>query len=145
MKSKLLFLFLSGLVIVTGLQIILFESAPTAAALPPRPTAVPTPNPPKRIEGGFIELQATGEVAADLWTVVQWQDDDGNWHDVTGWQGGLDEQNIKLWWVAEEHLGDGPFRWLITLDAEMLAVSESFFLPAHHGQKINVPIAIDLD
>ena len=77
-----------------------------ASTLPPRPTVEPTPAPTEppadtpsdssRVESSQIvlkvdvwELEAVDSWQA-LWTVVQWQDGRGRWHDVTGWRGHLD-------------------------------------------------------
>jgi hypothetical protein len=40
-------------------------------------------------EGAYIEL-GIQDLLSGAWTVVQWQDTAGNWHDVEGWQGWLD-------------------------------------------------------
>lgn len=69
--------------------------------------------------GDFIELRVhSGSSLTVLWTVVQWQDPDGQWRDVNGWQGEFDEvtgdgTGIKRWWVSKDDLGHGPFRWVI--------------------------------
>ena len=116
--------------------------APVVNALPPRPTAVPTrQQPPPPLRGGIIELHIEGQVIEGIWTVVQWQDMQGDWHDVTGWQGTLDEGNIKTWWVGEEDLETGPFRWRVMLDAAVLGTSDLFYLPARPGEKITVTIS----
>jgi hypothetical protein len=71
-----------------------------------------------------------------LWTVVQWQDGEGVWHDVEGWRGTLDEVaggvGRKVWWVAGPHLGKGPFRWVVYRDQAQVAPltrSAPFHLP----------------
>jgi hypothetical protein len=69
--------------------------------------------------GDFIELRVhSGSSLTVLWTVVQWQDPDGQWRDVDGWQGEIDEVTAdgvgtKRWWVSKDDLGHGPFRWVI--------------------------------
>jgi hypothetical protein len=73
-----------------------------------------------------------------LWTAVEWQDPEGNWHAVAGWQGTLDEVGVedgavvgrKTWWVDEGNLGAGPFRWVVRHQGEELGVSDPFSLPA---------------
>lgn len=141
----------SNLVLVsTGLAVALFAcffllaSAPTATALPPRPTptAVPTPAAPKPT-GGIIELQVTGVQDADLWTLIQWQDADGRWHDVDGWQGALDDGHSKTWWVGAEELGTGPFRWVVQQDDAISGVSAPFDLPAWPLESVIVTVALD--
>jgi hypothetical protein len=79
--------------------------------------------------GAYLGLQTQG--AADgVWTVVQWQDSAGGWHDVEGWRGTL-ERGQKIWWVAQRDFGTGPFRWVIYegQGGKLLATSESFYLP----------------
>jgi hypothetical protein len=122
----------------------------TAEALPPRPE-VPSPSDDVDVESSAqaqIQLQVLFPDSwpwqtthwQDLWTVVQWQDPMGTWHDVEGWRGTLDEvkssedgavTGYKTWWVGGEHMGEGPFRWLVyrSKGGQVLATSESFDLP----------------
>jgi hypothetical protein len=72
--------------------------------------------------GAAIELVAPAHPGA--WSVVQWQDINGNWQDVDGWRGSLNEAGSRRWWVAAKDLGTGPFRWVVGE-----AVSEPFNLP----------------
>lgn len=71
----------------------------------------------------------------ELWTAMQWQDSQGQWHKVEGWQGNLDniQDGIgqKVWWAAEKDLDAGPFRWIVYRreDGEALGKSEPFYLP----------------
>jgi len=62
--------------------------------------------------GTHIELAAPEHAGA--WSVVQWQDVNGNWHDVEGWRGTLDSHGYIRWWVAAKDFGTGPFRWVIS-------------------------------
>ena len=62
--------------------------------------------------GTHIELVAPEHAGA--WSVVQWQDSAGNWHDVEGWRGTLDSQGYIRWWVDAKDFGTGPFRWVIS-------------------------------
>lgn len=84
-----------------------------------------------------------------LWTLVQWQDHQGNWHDVEGWQGLLDElmnaQGYKSWWVAPGDLGRGPFRWAIykSEGGTLLHTSEPFNLPATSGERLTIEAPIE--
>ncbi|MCB9446278.1 MAG: hypothetical protein H6669_18780 [Ardenticatenaceae bacterium] len=119
------------------------ESAQSAlAALPPRP-APATPEKPLET-GGYIQLQVE-EAPADTWTVVQWQDALGDWHDVEGWQGMLDDGRIKLWWVAPADFATGPFRWAAYTapDGEMLGLSAKFSLPGTVKEVIQVELPLD--
>jgi len=87
---------------------------------------------------------------------VQWQDERGDWHDVTGWQGILDgvlkidqlDYGTKLWWVEKEDTGSGPFRWLVyrrgavgSTTSGVSVSSAPFNLPAI-GQFATVDIAL---
>lgn len=105
-------------------------------ALPPRP------NPRTPVKGASIELRVEG-LGSDMWAVVQWLDGLGEWHDVDGWRGELEEQRVT-WWVSPDHFADGPFRWVVYCgtDGEVLAASESFDLPGGHGQLVRVAVLI---
>jgi hypothetical protein len=134
-------------VFIVGLTLVLLLSGFANGDLPPRPTPMPTAVPTETavspVTGGFIQLQVT--TAADkagLWTVVQWQDGNKDWHTVEGWQGTFNPDGMVTWWVAPADLGKGPFRWQL-LDAEggtSLAVSEAFTLPASDGQVLAVTV-----
>jgi hypothetical protein len=134
----------------SALVVASFAALPrTAKALPPRP-AVPQPS-------GGVESSAQAQIQLQvqfpdswpwqtahwqgLWTVVQWQDPSGAWHDVEGWQGTLDEvkshengavTGYKTWYVGKDHMGEEAFRWLIYRGkgSLLLATSESFDLPS---------------
>lgn len=142
MKTKLLPLLSVLLISIVLVPFLLIGSATIATALPPRPTAVPTRQ-PSTLRGGFIELRIEGQLVEGIWTLVQWQDAQGDWHDVTGWQGTLDEGNVKTWWVGEEDLGAGPFRWMAVVDTAVIGTSEAFFLPVQPGEKVIVTIPLD--
>lgn len=121
---------------VAGLLLLVALLPSPALALPPRPAPQPTPVP---LHGGFIELQLeTGQTT--LWTVVQWQDALGGWHDVAGWQGAPDADGKKTWWVAETDLGKGPFRWVIFQESEQIAASEPFHLPHSVGETVRLSL-----
>lgn len=149
-----------ALVLITGyaaLRLMLPPLSVQAAAndLPPRPTPRPT-----RLAhtGAFIQLQAQFSPTwpwakmpgQELYTLVQWQDGHGNWHNVEGWQGTFDEivngVGIKLWWVAESDLGSGPFRWVICKSyaepTKILAKSEPFHLPSASRQVLTVKVLL---
>jgi hypothetical protein len=129
------------------------------ANLPPRPTSKPTTAAPPSTQplvGGFIELQlqpSQEDVWAvfpwqGLWTIIQWQDAFGDWHGVEGWRGALDEikdgVGTKLWWVAEADLRKGPFRWVVYENpgGDLLATSESFYLPGATGERVTVEVPL---
>jgi len=127
-----------------------FVNAPAQqSTLPPRPTAMPTVTvtplpvyvPP--MVGGSIELRVPS-APAGLWTVVQWQDGLGGWHDVEGWQGTLVD-GWQIWWVARRDFGTGPFRWIVYQDptkGALLAVSQSFNLPTSDGDLVRVAASL---
>jgi hypothetical protein len=116
-------------------------------ALPPRPTVPAGDVKPSAQAQIQLQVQFPGSWPwqttpwQNLWTIVQWQDPQGIWHDVEGWKGTLDEVKIsdsgdvtgyKTWWVGGEHMGKGPFRWRVYQGegGYLLATSESFDLPS---------------
>ena len=86
--------------------------------------------------GAYIELH-TQPVMPGVWSVVQWQDSDGHWHNVDGWQGDLDSTGTRRWWVEAKDFNTGPFRWQIFNgpDDQLLATSTTFTLP-HEANKV---------
>ena len=141
-----------------GILIIVALSWPArmqaAPALPPRPTVVPTAGPspvePRDpAEGGWIALCARAGAATigqDLWTVVQWQDQAGNWNVVEGWQGNFDQvvgaDGFKTWWVAPRDRAKGPFRWVVYQGpgGALLSMSEPFYLPRAESETVRVEL-----
>jgi hypothetical protein len=122
------------LVVIWGVS--LAQAAPSA--LPPRPTpATPTPvSVSVFTSSGWAVIELHVQPAqSDRWTVVQWQDALGGWHDVEGWRGTLDEVSNgvgkKTWWVARHDFDTGPFRWVVyqSQGGKLLAASEAFLLP----------------
>lgn len=116
---------------------------PTATLLPtntPAPTPVATTIP--SAEGGLIILDASAAPIplAQNKTIVQWQNEAGDWFDVTGWQGELNQQKQVVWWVAPQHLGQSPFRWLIFRENNQVLTSPSFTLPTSGGQIIRLQV-----
>jgi hypothetical protein len=136
------------------------QAAPSA--LPPRPP-IPTPTPTSLPPAQSPTVMASIELHVrfgskwswetmtwqDLRTVVQWQDRLGNWHAVDGWRGALDEfindEGCKVWWVAEDDFGSGPFRWAVTdgKSDKPIAASNSFNLPAHRNEQVLVEITLE--
>jgi len=147
-----------ALVTVIGMLLLMVSlpalSLAAPSALPTRPTRSPTvtptatpwaPAPFKPQVGAYIELHVhSAQVPAQVWTIVQWQDYFGAWHNVDGWQGTLDVGNQKLWWVADKDLGTGPFRWVVYQGqaGPSLAVSEPFHLPDLSGRKVQVDVTL---
>lgn len=134
--------------IICSLLLITLPPSPMQAMLPPRYTPTPAGSPdandgdkPGKRIGAYIELQVRAATPG-LWTIVQWQDSAGGWHDVEGWQGAFDEGNKKMWWVEAKDLGTGPFRWAIYQgqNGPLLASSESFHLPHRAGEILRVEV-----
>ena len=88
----------------------------------------------------------------ELWTIVQWQDAFGRWHDVEGWQGTLDSVTRagiqvvgkKTWWLARDLFARGPFRWVVyrVQGGALVAASEPFFLPDAVGEVETVETSV---
>ncbi len=114
------------------------------AALPPRPTVEPTKT---KQPGAYIQLQLSGAVVGTegVWTIVQWVDNFGEWHDVTGWQGTVELDNTQTWWVAPDDMGSGPFRWrvLSSPTGSVLATSDEFMLPDQTRVVQAVPVVVE--
>ena len=147
-----------GLLALTLLPV-LVQAAPEG--LPPRP-ATPTPTVPASSpaksgpDGASILLEITfgddwperGLAWQDLWTVVEWQDEDGSWHVVEGWQGGVNKVSghtgWAVWWLANDLLGRGPFRWVVYehQDGPVIAVSDPFRLPSDRGGIVTVETSL---
>ncbi len=125
---------------------------PTQAGLglPPRETPIPS-RPPgddddrdDKPVGAHIVLLVPS-APAGVWTIVQWQDSAGGWHDIEGWQGTLDEGDQKMWWLAPNLFGKGPFLWLVyqrPKGDKLLATSDSFYLPDAAGKKVWVEVSL---
>lgn len=116
----------------------LFPSGPNtvqaAPNLPPRPTLTPTPTPVSPVAPApnlARILLVAGSDYDDAWTVVQWQDKPGVWHNVEDWQGHVRSGWIR-WRVAPKDWNTGPFRWLVYDKAggTLLASTASFILPS---------------
>lgn len=138
----------NGLWSVIGLSVVLLGliclAAPAQAgstALPPRPTPVPTAVTVSAIKGGLIRVRVDTALTA-LWTSVEWQDAAGNWHLVEGWQGMLEADHTKTWWVAEADWGKGPFRWVVRdrREGQSLGVSSAFKLPVNDRQVVEIKL-----
>jgi hypothetical protein len=99
-----------------------------------RPTLVPLPMPP---DGAHIRtLPPAGAAVQGLLAVVQWRDQNERWHDVTGWQSIVSGAPIR-WWVAPEHFGRGPYRWVLHRgnSAQPALISNTFMLPSDYGME----------
>jgi hypothetical protein len=131
--------------------------------LPPRNEGTPSE---VQVEQGAIEVGSRLQLEAqfsnswpwdtmqwqDVWTMIQWQDDDGEWFDVEGWRGNLDTigqgengwVGSKEWWAAKDILGSGPYRWQVYdhPGGELLSTSEPFHLSDTSGGVIIVPVEV---
>jgi hypothetical protein len=132
-----------------------------AQALPPRPTVPSSSEDIGSSAQAQIQLQVQFPDGwpwqttpwQGLWTIVQWQDPRGIWHDVEGWKGTLDEVKVsesgdvtgyKTWWVSGEHMGKGPFRWRVYQGEGgwLLATSETFDLPSFNRATLMVEVPL---
>jgi len=138
-RARVIFGSLAIALLVSLLWVTPSVAAPQA--LPPRPTPKPLDTPP---EGGIIKLVTSSAVDQEMWTVIQWKDGFGVWHDVDGWRGSFYAAGMVVWYVGPENLNTGPFRWLVfeSQDGGLLATSEDFDLPAFGGQMVTVEISL---
>lgn len=141
MMKRAAILFLLCLCGLTALALAAIPSAGVVygiSAAPIRPTPLPLTT---SATGGFIELRVA-PLQENLWTKVQWRGVGNAWHDVEGWQGTPDETGRVRWYVGPEHLGQGPFRWMVTdgPDGSLLGVSEPFHLPALARQVVVITV-----
>jgi len=143
---------ISAALLVGALLLTLWPAPLPALALPPRPEP---PSPAEPAQGGAIELRIQSTQAAEwaaVITLVQWQDGLGNWHDVDGWRGTLDQLfadgGRKTWFISGDLFGKGPFRWAIYQDAgaetgtKTLGVSDPFTMPGYNGEVVRVIVDI---
>ncbi len=108
------------------------------AGRPPVFTATPEPT---RVSLSAIRLSGAG-APATAWTVMQWQDGLGGWHDVEGWRGEFDPDGFKTWRFPEQHFGTGPFRWQVfdRRGGDLWGVSQPFRLPDGRDQMLDLTI-----
>jgi hypothetical protein len=126
--------------------------------LPPRgtqPIVVPdTSSEHVQYDGARLQIQALFSESwpwdelhwQNVWTVIEWSDNQDTWYPVAGWQGNLDAigqddagwVGTKEWWVGQENLGTGPFRWKIYQysGGPLLVTSEPFELPETAGKTL---------
>lgn len=111
--------------------------------LPPRPDPILLPARPKPREsfkGGHIELHIAP--AVEIWTEVEWQGGDGQWHVAEGWRGYATTKGVVRWFVDERNLNTGPFRWQLYLyeEGDYLATSIPFMLPSINGERTVITV-----
>jgi hypothetical protein len=144
-SRRLLVAFLLALGLLLLITILGYIQGTVAGGgLPPRPQPTPTPAPSSGTRGAYIELHLSGAATGSegVWTAVEWQDEFGDWHVVTGWQGTTELDGTQLWWVAPEDFNTGPFRWVIYAanGGAQLGTSDSFDLPSHAGEIVIVEV-----
>ena len=84
--------------------------------------------------GSMIVLQSSS-ADGDDWVTVEWLAGDGNWYEVNGWRGHINNGEI-IWWVSKENLGQGLFRWVVydnDSQQQVHSVSDPFSLPEVEG------------
>ena len=148
------FFWLFFVLLLIGAAFSLPSSSTSASGFPPRPTDIPTPTPEPQPTttpipptdnsnaGALIFLHVPAP-PADLETIVQWQDGLGEWHDVEGWQGMLNDSDFIVWWVAPRDLGAVWYRWHVyTADGRISTTSDAFSLPSHPNQTQHILITL---
>jgi hypothetical protein len=116
-------------------------TATANADLPPRPDKPPKEEKAARPLVTAIVLNVT-PAQDDLWSVVQWQDAQGDWQDIAGWSGWVVDGRT-IWWAEEKDWGKGPFRWVVyeTKEGSLMATSEHFTLPETRQAPLVVTVA----
>jgi len=161
-NQRLVLAFAAGVFALLLATWLILPAQAVRADLPPRPTPRPTVPPEPAWETLLVSVAAIelrvrfgqeGQARhwQEMWTVVEWQDAFGDWHEVEGWRGTFDEfvdgEGRKVWWVYRRDLGTGPFRWAVYMSpaGELLAHSESFHLPGAAGQRVEVSVTLEPD
>ena len=124
----------------TAKNTVVLAVAPTRVdptPLPP-PTRTPDRKPQRSERVPVATLLLTVPISeTQLFSVVQWQDVTGRWHDVNGWRGTISGGRTS-WWVEEKDWGASLFRWVVyqqKADTEIIiAISEPFVLPTYQGE-----------
>jgi hypothetical protein len=108
------------------------------------PTLAATPSSTRAADTATTIYLHRDPAVAGLWTAVQWQDAQGEWHDVPGWQAPFNEYGVVAWAVAESEWGGGPMRWLVYNAAgeEALIATSSFTLPQKKGEQVHLAIQV---
>ncbi len=146
--QPILWIVMSFIFIVTLLVSSLLAPAITQADLPDRDTPTPSSADNKGDSGGDAPLLAHIELFVSptpigVEAAVQWQDPQGNWHDVTGWTRVL-QNGYERWTVEAKDFGTGPFRWQVRTggpDGVVVGSSEPFSLPAGAGETLPVHLS----
>ncbi len=134
---------LATIALMAGLTLSLTGTAQATTDGPADRPPVTTPTAqPAHEDLSAIQLNAAG-APATAWTVMQWQDGLGGWHDVDGWRGEFDPDGFKTWRFPAQHFGTGPFRWQVfaSKGGALWGVSEAFRLPDGRDQMLTVNVS----
>jgi hypothetical protein len=149
-------LFLSVVILLSvGLLLVLASSTGIQAQGPTLPTPTNVPGDGGNGSGGgkdgsrgtppvaYIELNVLS-APTGAWSVVQWQDSAGNWHDVEGWRSSLPENGIQRWVVEAKDFNTGPFRWVVRQGqlGSTAGMSNPFNLPAGANETVRVAVTL---
>jgi hypothetical protein len=84
-------------------------------------------------EGAIALLVTNPPTTGTPYVDVQWQDPQGDWHNVDNWLIPFDQSQLgyTVNWVDPEDFGTGPFRWVLfdKQGGEVIAASDSFMFP----------------
>ncbi len=126
----------------------LLAPATSQADLPDRNTPTPSPSNDDDDDNSsgtpllaYLELFVS-PTPVGVEGAVQWQDPQGNWHDVAGWTHPLENGYVR-WAVEAKDFGTGPFRWVVRTGGPtgvVVGSSESFSLPAGAGETLQVQV-----
>jgi hypothetical protein len=149
-------LFLAMILLLgVGLLLVLASSTGIQAQGPTLPTPTNVPGDGGNGSGGgkdgsrgtppvaYIELQVQPALSG-AWSVVQWQDSAGNWHDVEGWRSSLPESGIQRWVVEAKDFNTGPFQWVVRQGqlGSTAGMSNPFNLPAGANETVRVAVTL---
>jgi hypothetical protein len=140
-RKKLWFMALAPLG-VAAYALLICVPAP-AYALPGRDdTPTPAPPPARPSPNATIELVASN-APASAQAGVQWQTANGDWQNVAGWQGPLDQAGQQRWWVDPKDFNTGPFRWVVYTpgNSAVWGISVPFYLPRATGETQTVSVS----
>ncbi|MBI5879549.1 MAG: hypothetical protein HZB53_18010 [Chloroflexi bacterium] len=147
------------LAIVVGILATATSAMAVAPGLPPRPMPGDGDNGDDGGGGGMgsqivliihLSTDDTRNLSAwrALWTIVQWQDGTGQWHDVDNWQGAPKgnpgDAYHQAYAIDERNYGKGPFRWIVrtTKGSTDAAVSQPFNLPRNTSEAVRIDVAV---
>jgi len=118
-------------------------TATAHADLPPRPDRPPKEKKEKAVRPLVTAIELAVTPTQDgLWSVVQWQDAQGDWQDIDGWSGWVDNGRT-IWWAEEKDWGKGPYRWVVYegQGGLLMATSDEFHLPETRQEPLVVTVA----